>query len=97
MSAKQWTPGQLAVAMDEISSTAMVLERIAIMQECAPMDADPRDTAALLVASRYLAQRVGWLADMAAQCAAPGLECGDPKTPLQWSMPPLFPLREGGL
>jgi hypothetical protein len=94
--AKTWTPGQMACALGEISNTARVLERIAIMNQCADIDGDPLDSEALSYASQYLAQRVGWLADMAAECSAPDLVCGDIKTPLRWSMTPLFFQRSGG-
>jgi hypothetical protein len=80
----------LACALGEISNTARALERLAIIQQCAHVDDEPEDAAALAYASECLAQRVGWIADMAAKSAAPGLECWDTKTPIEWAMPPLF-------
>lgn len=96
MDATQWTPGQLACALEEISRTAGVLERLTLIHQGASVDDDPRDAEALSTAVLFLSQRVGWLADMAAQCAAPGYDSIDQKTPLQWSMPPLFARRARG-
>lgn len=90
MSAKQWTPRQLALALDEVSRGARALERIALMQQRAQDDDDPRDVEALALVVEFLAQRTGWIADAASHGAAPGKSCVDLRTPLQWCMPPVF-------
>jgi hypothetical protein len=90
MAHTQWNRGQLACALSEISLTARAIERIGVMQQCAPLDGDAEDEDTLAFANRCLAQRVGWLADMAMQCAAPGGGHVDLRSPLDWTMPPIF-------
>ncbi len=94
MAQTQWNRGQLACALSEISRTARAVQRIGIMQQCAPLAGDVEDEDALAFASQCLAQRIGWLADMASQCTAPGGEHVDLHSPLEWSMPPVFTDRE---
>ncbi|WP_305743918.1 hypothetical protein [Acidovorax sp. A1169] len=93
MAQMQWSRGQLACALSEISRTARAMERIGGMQQSAPLNGDLEDEDALAFASRCLAQRIGWLADMASQCTAPGGEYVDLHSPLEWTMPPVFAAR----
>lgn len=85
-----WTPGQIACAMVEISESASALHRILMILEATSNDDDHRDTEALMHAAECLTQRMGWLADATAVNSAPGHISHDVKTPLAWTMPPIF-------
>lgn len=90
MAKTQWNRVQLACALSEISLTARALQSIGIMRQSALQNEGAEDEEALDFASQCLAQRIGWLADMAAECGASTGGYVDRRSPLEWSMPPVF-------
>lgn len=83
----QLTHCQVGCVLNDIASTANAMERFAVMLEDSD---DERDSEALRVGIRGMAQRIGLLADSAADRVPQTLGATLGTTADKWMMPPLF-------